>query len=89
MKRFINRKIAFRVFGLLLILAAGWIYIEGVRDFENGDIDFRAGHNYKGVPSVTNRAYRLAFVFAIGGIMSFGYSFQIGNDKKDGDDKSA
>jgi hypothetical protein len=39
-----NRKrMGFRILGIILIILAIGAYIEGVHDFENGDIDFRVG----------------------------------------------
>ena len=84
-----GKRIGLRILGIFLIILAIGSYVGGVHDFENGDIDFRSGQNYRGVTMVSNRAFRITLMLAIAGVACLGFSFQSGQDKNKNDKDSA
>jgi len=84
-----GKRIGLRILGIILIVLAIGSYIGGVHDFENGDIDFRAGETYRGVKTVSNMAFRLTLVLGVAGVICLGCSFPSGQDKNKNDKDSA
>jgi hypothetical protein len=76
-------RLGLRILGIVLIVAAMGFCIKALSDAADGHIEF--GRNYRGVSTVSNRAYRFAFVLGIAGVAFFGCSFPINKDKNDKD----
>ena len=78
-----EKRLGLRALGILLIVAAAWIFLQGLADIKSGDVDVR--YNRRGGQMASNASARAAFVLLLVGAICVGRSIPCKPDKENND----